>query len=638
MADGLAGHEKDFYSFVNDSSWLGGKSEYSNLNEGFPYWFNGAVPLAYGLNDTRLIGQVHDSIDYVLVHQQPDGWLGPETTNATRDLWARFPLFLGFTQVMEAEQSQSQRLLPAMYKFINLMHSMLVANQGFIDYWGKVRYQDMLISLQWLHEHAPSNDSQLLLDTMDLLRQRGRDWADYYQRGTYIFKDLDLVQPPIGGDSPMYPWVHGVNVAQSLKAGAVIYRYTQNETQLQSTRDAVNWTLTYHGDVAGSVIGDERESNLSPNRGSELCTAVEIMYSLSYLYHVLGDKVFADRCELAAFNVLPAMLMSDQGARQYLTLANQPFSESIQGSNPWNNVGADGIIYGLAPNYPCCTVNHPQGLPKFLSASFVRVGVNGIGHALLTPATMKSTTQYGVQVQIVCNTKYPFENSLHYSITASKPFDLSLRFPDGYDPSSSSITVNGVAKAVSPDPHTGMTVVSIEAGTSSLCYELQSASIRVVPRANSSVAIYHGSLLYALDVGQSVTTLNPSARLMAREALPPIEFEPHDYRITNLGPWNMAIDTSTLEYHSGSDNSSADSSLPSPLWTPGGPPNSITARGCQIEWPVDRGVPAPVPLLVNGSRKCTGPAVNVTLRPFGSLKIHMAELPTVDLGTNGTVS
>ena len=214
MADGLAGHEKDFYHFVNDSSWLGGKSEYSNLNEGFPYWFNGAVPLAYGLNDTRLIGQVHDSIDYVLEHQQPDGWLGPETTNATRDLWARFPLFLGFTQVMEAEQSQSQRLLPAMYKFINLMRSMLEDNQGFIDFWGKVRYQDMLISLQWLHENAPSNNSQLLLNTMDLLRQRGRDWADYYQRGTYIFKDLDLVQPPIGGDSYTYPWVHGVNAAQ----------------------------------------------------------------------------------------------------------------------------------------------------------------------------------------------------------------------------------------------------------------------------------------------------------------------------------------------------------------------------------------------------------------------------------------
>ena len=216
-------------------------------------------------------------------------------------------------------------------------------------------------------------------------------------------------------------------------------------------------------------------------------------------------------------------------------------------------------------------------------------------------------------------------------------------------------------KAVTPDPHTGMTVVDIAEGTTSLTYVLQPLPIRVVPRANSSVAIYHGSLLYALDVGQSVVTLSPDARLMARQgprfpsaqritnaeiaklydsahaaALPPIPPEAHDYQITNVQPWNIAIDTSTLVYHSGSENGSADSSLPSPLWTPRGPPNFITAQGCSIEWPMFNGVPAPVPLPINGTRNCEGPVVNVTLRPFGSLKVHMAELPTVQLSANTT--
>lgn len=664
MADGLAGHQKDFYHYVNDSSWLGGFSEYSNLNEGFPYWFNGIVPLAYGLNDTRLKGQVYDALEYVLDHQQADGWLGPETTNSTRDLWARFPLILGFTQILEADQSQEERLIPALYRFINLMHSMLSANLGFIDYWGQVRYQDMIISLQWLYENAPGNNTQLLFDTMTFLQQRGRDWADYYDESSYLFNDLDTVEPEIGTGSYAYPWVHGVNAAQSLKAGAVIYRYTQNQTQLQSARNAVNWTLTYHGDVAGSIIGDEREVGLSPSRGSELCTAVELMYSLSYMYQLLGDRSFADRCELAAFNVLPAMLTSDQWARQYLTLANQPISYSLEEPVPFFNAGPDGILYGTGrftaissgsltdditePNYPCCTVNHHQGLPKFLSASFVRVGNSGLGHALLLPAKLNTMTNNGIQVNVTCETKYPFGDTLNYSINTSGVFDFHVRVPDWYDPASSTIAVNGEPASISPDSHTGMTAVSIPQGTANVSFVLKAPSIRVVSRENSSVAIYHGTLLYALDVGQSIVTLAPDFTSnvfpyslpslilnMMDKRLPPPPAQAHDYNITNTKPWNIAIDTSTLQFHAGSDNGSSLEGLPSPLWTPGGPPTYITAQGCQIEWPLFRGLPAAVPLPVNGTRTCTSPALNITLRPYGSLKIHMAELPTVNLTLQG---
>jgi hypothetical protein len=94
-AAGLSGNMFDFYRFVHDSKWIGGNTEYSALDEASPYWFNALVPLAFGTGDERIIGQVKYYLDYVLDHQQEDGWLGFETTRATRGLWPRCLLLLG---------------------------------------------------------------------------------------------------------------------------------------------------------------------------------------------------------------------------------------------------------------------------------------------------------------------------------------------------------------------------------------------------------------------------------------------------------------------------------------------------------------------------------------------------------------
>ncbi len=104
-AAGLAGNMFDFYRYVRDSKYLGGSTEYSTLDEASPYWFNGLVPLAFGLRSdvdggnsssaARIESQVRHYLDYLLDHQQPDGWLGFEKTRQTRGIWARCLLLLG---------------------------------------------------------------------------------------------------------------------------------------------------------------------------------------------------------------------------------------------------------------------------------------------------------------------------------------------------------------------------------------------------------------------------------------------------------------------------------------------------------------------------------------------------------------
>ena len=260
----------------------------------------------------------------------------------------------------------------------------------------------------------------------------------------------------------------------------------------------------------------------------------------------------------------------------------------------------------------------PQGLPKYLSASYVKVGKSGLGHALLGPATVKTTLGDGNQVTVTCKTTYPFGDSLSYDITSSKAFDFSVRVPAWA--ASSTISVNNRdLKQASPDQHTGMSTIHIPAGNNSVQYTLD-AKIQSVTRSNDTVAVYYGALLYALDVGQTVEVLTPDG-----PPNPPPQV--HAYNITATQPWNIAIDPASLTFHRNA-NSTGTETLANPIWASGAPPTSITARGCQIDWPLDHGIPARVPL---APRNCTSTVMNVTMRPYGSLNVHMAELPTINL-------
>jgi len=68
-----------------------------------------------------------------------------------------------------------------MHQYIELAHSMLrdnftglVPKEGDVfdgSGWGPARAHEMHISLQWLYENHPRNNSQLIWETMDLMIQ-----------------------------------------------------------------------------------------------------------------------------------------------------------------------------------------------------------------------------------------------------------------------------------------------------------------------------------------------------------------------------------------------------------------------------------------------------------------------------------
>lgn len=467
------------------------------------------------------------------------------------------------------------------------------------------------------------------------------------------------------------------------------------------SRRAVDWTFTYHGTTSGTILADERLRGLGPYYGSELCTTVETMYSLTYLYQSLGDSSFADRAELAAFNALPVALTPDWWAHQYLTQPNQPAAKFLS-ETPWWNVNGWGSTYGLEPNYPCCTVNHPQGYPKLLSGMFAGVGENGLAHALLGPGKVETILPSGVDVKVSCLTNYPFSNAFTYTVDSSASFEFGIRIPGWHIPSpSSDIKISTTSPAgqistksvsISPDSHSGLHTLPLSAGTSRITLTLFH-TITIIPRANTSIAIQAGPLLYALQIPSYNTSTAVKAYNQAATSNPfsppttnstnstkstksstptpmspiaasvngdiPEEVRDYQYFPKEGAKWAIAIDPSTLSFHSKFHPSEetekgeteqdetdhaeteeddqtnpaeeGESPLPNPLWSDEGEgmPTWIEGRGCEIEWDIWKGGPGPVPAV--GERECLGEGFAVKLIPYGGAKVHMSEFPTVDL-------
>jgi len=306
---------------------------------------------------------------------------------------------------------------------------------------------------------------------------------------------------------------------------------------------------------------------------------------------------------------------------------NQPYAQSLT-ETPFYNTNRWGQTFGLVPNYPCCTVNHPQGWPKFLSNSFVKVGNNSLAHALLSPGTAKTTLASGTVI-VDCTTAYPFLDMLSYTVTANAPFDFYVRVP-AWAGSGSSVTVGSNSPtALSPDPQTGLHKLSLPKGKSSVNFTLTS-SFRTEDRANETVAVYKGALLYALEVTNTNTSTLPkpydNTHTYYSASYAPAQSRDWEYHHTSA--WNFAIDLSTLVYH-GPNGTSADYVLANPIFAPGAPPGYITAQACQIDWPLYLGsVPGYPP--TGKAKKCLGAAKEVKLVPYGSAKTHMAGLPVID--------
>ena len=401
--DGLSGNLDKMWRDVKDSAWIGGDAEGW---ERVPYWLDGFVPLAYLLNDEDMIARAKKYIDAIVANQEESGWICPcdEKDRKKYDTWAI--MLISKVLVVYYECSGDERIPNVIYKVLKNFYDLLSADKVGVFDWGKYRWFETFIAINFIKERY---DPEWLKDLAILLAEKGMDYntvTDLWER-------------------PLNHWrldTHIVNLAMMLKYEAVSCdilgkEYTDNAQKLYDK------LYKYNGTPVELFTGDECLSGTSPIQGTELCSVVEQMYSYETLFAMTGDKKWAEKLEVIAYNALPATISEDMWTHQYVQMSNQMACVTFPGRSLFRTNNSEAHLFGLEPHYGCCTANFNQGWPKLALSAFMHSG-NTIINSMLLPSRLCCDT-----ADICLDTEYPFVNTLKYKIVAKKDLDFEIRIP-----------------------------------------------------------------------------------------------------------------------------------------------------------------------------------------------------------------
>ena len=398
QAKGLTGCLEEIWTDVGpNSGWLGGNGE--SWERG-PYYCDGLIPLAYILEDEALMKKAEKWVKWTLNSQKENGFFGPESNE---DWWPRMVMLKVLKNYYE--YTADARVLAFLTKYFR--YQLKHINDHEFTLWEDSRATENILVQLWLYKITHED---FLIELAEAFLEKTKNWSDYFENFVYEkgashyldwrefseitdsqgLKKLYEYEKETGTNhySKLFEETHIVNVVMAFKYPALRYLVYGEENQLDIIKQGIQKLMRFHGTVNGMITGDEHINGNNPSQGTELCAVVEYMYSLQILYKTFGDSYFGDLLEKITYNALPATLDKEIMSHQYDQQANQIVC-SIARRDWYNNLD-DSNIFGLEPNFGCCTANMHQGWPKFVKNLCYKSKDEGLVFGVYGPCEVKT--------------------------------------------------------------------------------------------------------------------------------------------------------------------------------------------------------------------------------------------------------
>ena len=285
-------------------------------------------------------------------------------------------------------------------------------------------------------------------------------------------------------------------------------------------------------------------------------------------------------------------------AHQYVQMSNQIAAKRFPGKSLFGTNGSEAHLFGLEPNYGCCTANMHQGWPKFaLSAFMHREGE--VINAIPVPSVLDTDELY-----VSLATEYPFKNQFCYTLKAKSDVSFTIRVP--------SFAQNVVFDG-KPLPTEDITL-ALKAGEESTHTLSFDVSPYVEARPHGLNTEKCGSLVFSIPVSYEKKMYEYEKNGVERK------FPFCDYEYLPTSEWSYALCSDEFEVERRNISSYPFSSTE--------PAVVVKARVAPIDWGYQDGYNS-VCAKVPNSTEPIGEAREIELYPYGNAKLRVTEIPKI---------